>query len=371
VLSFVRAAQITLGFLIMLGPVFFRFPAKHLEFSPSLVFLWYYAFPEKGKIEEKINLPARWVAKSIQPFNGVTTERGDHGLLVLADRSRELEKDEMAFAPLHGQGYFLFERTGKEIAFYSTQDELLWKKPFPAYPVTGPSGRSVFLLTGDGNRVDVLDQSGNLVGVKHIAGNFLTDYRFASRAAVSVFLFGSGGAYGLSDQGQILFKYEDSDHPRFCKSLAISSDGTRVAIHSLKENTDTILVLRIDEGKVKKQYEVDLQTIYPYSIAMAVHNWGSVIIGTSDRTSFASGGDWIWTDPTPVKGPRYAYSDDSFLSITGPVSAGIFQPDGRRLTSIPYPGDEPGPFTLVPGNASNAVILQGKQSLSFYSFEKL
>lgn len=349
----------------MLGPVIFRFPARTLPFSITTQFNWYIGFPENGKLQST-PMPSNWATQGVRPFHAVMTPHGDHGAIVFMDRIKELDANELTFAPLHGQGYFIFGRVGKELAFYSEQGELLWKKPFPAYPITDPAGKSVYLLTGDGNRVDVLDPSGNLIGAKHISGNFLSDFKFASRAPISIFLFGSGGVFGLNQQGEIAFQYDDKT-PRFYKTAAISEDGKVVALHNLRGDQDTLLVLRFDGGKAKELYEMELGSVYPFSITLVVHSSGSVLVGTPDRTAFADDGDWVWSTDVRVPGPRYGFSDSNYLVITWPRKIVIYQPNGKQLAAVPYPADEPEPFTLMPGALPGSFILQGKQSLTVHS----
>lgn len=322
-------------------------------------------FPEKGKLQST-PIPSNWAVQNVQPFRAVMTQHGDHDAIVFMDRIKEVDANDLTFAPLHGQGYFIFGRIGKELSFFSEHGELLWKKPFPAYPVTDPSGKSVFLLTGDGNRVDVLDASGNLIGVKHLSGNFLSDFKFASRAPISIFLFGSGGVFAISQTGEIAYQYDDSK-PRFFKSAAVSEDGKVVALHSLRDDQDTILVLRADGSKVKKLYEIALGSVYPFSIALAVHSSGSVLMGAPDRTAFAEDGDWVWSSDIKVPGPRYGFADSNYMVMTWAKQCVIYKPDGKQLAAIPYPADEPQPFTIVPGILPGSFIVQGKQSVTVHS----
>ncbi len=351
-----RALQFTLAFLLILGPVFFRFPARDESFSPSISILYYQPFDG-----DATPLPDSWIKSGTRPFNAVWVPKGDASRIVMPARRIDIPAEKMAFAPVHGDGYFVFQRVGSEISFMSAQGELLWKKPFPAYPVTTPTGSPVFLMTGDANRVDVLDASGNLKGVKHIAGNFLTDYRF-SPSGETCFVFGSGQLIVIDAKGDIAFRY-DSPDGAFFKSCALSPDGQTAAVHSLKGESDVIEVLRRKEQTMRLEDSMPLGTEYTRSIALAVSNEGSVFAGAPDSLYFFRKGSLVWKREEG-SAPAYALSEPDFLAVAARGFVKIADSRGRILSAVPSPFESGVPFQILPGPQRNQILIQSEIGLA-------
>ena len=355
-----RALQFTLAFLLILGPLLFRFPAREESFSPSINALYYYPF--EG---DPSPLPNSWVKESVRPFNAVWIPNGDASRLILPNRRVDLNSEKMAFAPIHGDGYFIFQRVGSKISFLSSLGELLWKKPFPAYPVTAPSGSPVFLMTGDANRVDVLDASGNLKGVKHIAGNFLTDYKF-SRSGRTCFVFGAGGLIVIDPQGEIAFKFESQD-PAFYKSCALSPDGQVAAVHALRGESDVVFVVRQKEKKASVSETLPLSAEYTHSLPLAVSNSGSVLVIPPEGALFFKSGDLVWKSNEPA-GLAYAFSDESFLAFATGTRTEVIDANGNRIARIPSPFGSGEPYQILPGPRKQQFLLQSYTGLVVFGF---
>jgi hypothetical protein len=348
----VRTLQFTLAFLIFLGPVFFRFPAKTFDFLPSLRF-YYYESLEKGGTRSI--LPPGWAQKSIRPYNAVSTRRGQDQILVSPEREKKFSAEEMLAAPIHGEGYFVYGRVGKEMKYFTRDHELLWSKPYVSYPVPDPTGKIVFLFTGDANRVDVIDPSGNPVGVRKISGNFLTHYSFSMQSGRSAFVFGTGGLTVLDAKGNLASSYDPGEN-LFFKSVALSADGTKAAVHALFQDDagERDLVRLLDlapQARVTEEYV--LERVVPANIALAVANSGSILIGLPEKILSAHKGK---LSPAGREASlRYALGLQSYSVISEGDRASVFMPDGALLASLPV---QSVPFQFLPGPVPDTFLIR-------------
>ncbi|TGL80339.1 hypothetical protein [Leptospira yasudae] len=205
---------------------------------------------------------------TMQASNGIAT-----------DDSKRIEY------PFNAKGYLEYKKIGAEVNFYSPSNEILWTKEFRSYPRISPSGNIVLLIAGDHNQVILSDINGNGTGAGKLDGRFLTDYCFASDSQITGVLFSGGELFVLDAKGGIKIKKDlgSEKNPVFAKSLSVSPDGTKTAIHLLNANKDKILLLN-ETGEEIESFELD--SIYPHKLYLAVSNKGEVLISAPDKLAF-------------------------------------------------------------------------------------
>lgn len=345
-----RALQFIPAFLLLLGPLLFRFPARTVDFLPSLRFFFYESLEKGGARSET---PVEWRNKGIRPYNAIVTRRGQDQFVVSPEREKKYEPDDLLNVPLHGEGYFVFGRVGREVKYFTREGELLWSKPYVSYPVSEPRGRVVFLFTGDANRVDIIDPSGNPAGAKKISGNFLTHHAFSMHSGRSAFVFGTGGLTVVDEKGGIVAAYNPEEN-LFFKSVALSQDGRWAAVHVLKQDdnkeTDLIRVLELGE-KVSVKLELPLERVIPGNIAMAVSE-DSLAAGLPEKIIAASAGR---VTSSGKEAPlRSALNAGRLNIVTGVDSAQVFL-DGAPLATLTGPGV---PFEILPGPVPGTFMMR-------------
>ena len=327
-----------------------------------------------------------------------------------------LQKGERVFAPFHGNGFFRYAKIGRELSFLARNGEELWRKPYKAYPVSDPGGDLVLLLTGDNNRIDVIDPSGNPFGVRSVSGNFMTDLDFAGRRAAAALVFSTGAVTVLNEEAQAILRYthESADQPLFVKSCALGPDARVVAIHMLDGDQDRIVVLRLNgDAGTPEDYSVlrriDLNATYPHLLHFAVSPHG-LLLTAPDRTAFyalGSGEDRNYAAPGEVQ-PNPGSGGDSVSSNasggtdgvnigqaaaptapagSGFVSKSIYRPvfadrdyfvfgqgdmaivldqNGVPVTRLVVDGSSV--FRVMPGPLENQFALHGSRRIEFYEF---
>ncbi len=341
----------TLLFTILL----FRWPV-HFSMAPSL--------DSQGIISlkdgESFSLSGPW-KKATNPFGATFLPSDDGGWQVIRPdgRTMHVEKGFRISVPFFVPGFFQYRNAGKELLFKSLDGELLWQRSNGSYPAPDHSGKLILLLTGDGNRVDLMDESGNILPAASISGNILSDYGFASRHSEACVVF-SDSLYFVPPGGQYIVRITpETDSPlRFFKSCAISENGERIAVHLQNGDRDEVIVFKnpgknesgvdTDRGPAnpgdgvqsgsdhvrtdivfKEIYRVQLKSIYPHILSLAV-NRRALLVGAPDRVElFDDDGDSI-----------YQYSPSS-NTIYRPVfaSAGyVLFGDGDSLIAVSNTG---------------------------------
>ncbi|MDI7225698.1 hypothetical protein [Leptospira santarosai] len=187
--------------------------------------------------------------------------------------------------PLNTKGYLEYKKIGSEVNFYSPFGEMFWTKEYRSYPRISPSGNLVLLIAGDHNQVILSDINGNVTGAGKIDGRFLTDYAFSSASLITGVLFSGGELFVLDAKGGIRIKKDlgSEKSPVFAKSISVSPDGTKTAIHLMNADRDRILVLE-ENGRETTSFELD--TIYPHKLYLAVSNTGEVLVSAPNQVEF-------------------------------------------------------------------------------------
>ena len=309
-------------FLFTLGLFFIPagfFSGKRLkEFS----FIWSLA----GELKEAEESPSRDKAKKLFKLLAYKKEEVTF-LLESAKAPKNFNLNSITQAqhfsvPLFGDGYFAYNKLGKDIRYYSSQGEELWQKEYPYYPVSDHYGNLILLLAGDSSRVYFMNRNGFLMGKKNVSGAYLSDYDFASRLSASALIFSSGELYLIQSKGKIVFKHKFSREGKnvFLKSCALSPRGQLLAVHLLKDKKDMLVVLKADSGqRAEVVYETPLPKVYPHLLHMALNSHG-VLIAAPDQTLFLSlTGKKNWTKALTCKQdcPTYrpVYADENFFAF--------------------------------------------------------
>ncbi len=311
-------------------------------------------------------IPPAWAQKGIRPYNAVVTRRGADQVLVSSEREKKFGAEEMIAAPVHGEGYFVYGRIGKEMKYFTRESELLWSKPYVSYPVPDPTGKIVFLFTGDANRVDVIDPSGNLIGVRRISGNFLTHHAFSMQSGRSAFVFGTGGLTVLDAKGNIVSRYDPGEN-LFFKSVALSANGQKAAVHALYQDDagerDVVRVLDLaPEAHVAQEYA--LERVVPGNLALAVGNGGSLLVGLPEKILSVRDGK---LQPAGKESSlRYALGLTGYSVISETDRTAVFLPDGSLLASLPVHSV---PFQFLPGPIPETFMIRSFSTIIIAGLE--
>ncbi len=349
-----------LAAFLVFTPIFFRLPIKTIEVPRTFSFVYQYNL-EKDEGTHGEMPPWNGVILPYTAFDGERTFKSPV-------KSRRLEPSDLAFAPFLGQGYFRYQKVGKEIQFHSAGGELLWRKPFQSYPVSDHTGKLVLLLTGDNNRVEVLDWNGNPVGIKSVAGNFMTDVNFAARAAAACVVFGGGEIYLIDGNGNLKFSYTLplTHRPRFVKSCAVMPDGQGMAVHALDGPEDAIFVFLAKDGRAVRDWAAILPEIIPQTVQMAVNDHG-VILAARRSTTFYRAGAPIWKrDVADQSGYRPVYADRDWFAVGTDRTVLVLDARGRALASVPVTGSAA--FRILPSSRPGEFAVQSNKAVSFYAY---
>ena len=221
--------RVFLAALVFFSAVLYFIPRGGIDGAPSIQYLWQYDLSEGLAPAQPPGIEA-----GALNFNAVLFSEGEERFIVGPGGSRvPIESGDRVFVPFLGHGYFRYARLGRQVAFHSARGEELWVKDFISYPISDERGELVLLLTGDNNRVDLIDQNGNATGSGSVAGSFMTDFDFAARAPAALIAFAGGGIHLLDAAGNVLWherlEGENESGPFFVKSAALGPDGRLMA----------------------------------------------------------------------------------------------------------------------------------------------
>ncbi|EHQ05370.1 hypothetical protein [Leptonema illini] len=230
---------------------------------------------------------------------------------VFYDRGKRvpLDPDRLYFVPPEGNGYFEYQKIGKEIAYYAHPDELYWKRESASYPVSDPRGKWILLLSGDLTAVRLMDHNGNAAPGLPLSGVLMTDYAFSdaehsdesknsaqTAGSTAAVLFSSGPVYIVRFEPDFrIFTLTIPGAERsFAKSVAVGGD--RIAIHLQQDDQDFIREYRLDEEKerLKEIESVRLPLVVPHRMPMALTESG-VLFATGRFAGQIEDGEISWT----------------------------------------------------------------------------
>lgn len=315
-------------------------------------------------------------------FNAVTLDNNGEFTIKFPYRKdiKFNEKGSMIYAPFLGSGYYIYRKVGNELSFHSGEGEMLWKKQYPSYPVSDPFGRIVLLLTGDNNRIDLIDLNGNPAGVASVSGNFLSDYNFSLNNSSVIMAFANGDIVLLGKDGNIfsrirLSEFIDAKNEEtlFVKSAAISPDGSFIGVHHVFRERDYVSVFKWDSKnpeKLKQDYTINLDKIYPHVLHIALGKEGS-LIATPDMTAFYShGGKLLWKNR--VRGEETVYRPvfsgmDFFVFMDGNYTS-ILSEKGKTVDNFVIDENEKGPFVILPSRKDSQFVIRSSSTLRYFQF---
>lgn len=270
--------------------------------------------------------------------------------------------------PLLGKGYFAYKKIGDKVSYFSTDGEVLWKKPSSSYPISTLSGKINFLVSGDGNQLLVIDRNGNQVGAKQLDGNFFVDMADTTQSG-SLLLFSGGEIYKLDAAGQLIFQKrglqkENQSNLQFFKSIATSETGNLIAVHYFENNSDYISIL--DGQGNPLSLKIQLPHIYPHKIFLSIHPNGTLMANLRDAILlFDKSGKLLHKTIKKQKEGVYQISycnQDIFIASLGETIL-FLNPSGELILSREIPK---GPARIYPGEKSDTFFLETSEDLVYY-----
>lgn len=271
--------------------------------------------------------------------------------------------------PLLAKGYLSYKKIGNTVEFFSEAGELLWTKDYKSYPKIHPDGNLILFLSGDNNQVLVSDINGNPVGAKKLDGRFLTDISFASKNlsnGESAVLFSGGELFVLDGKGSVLFETKMGEKdPVFAKSVSVSLDGTKIAVHFLKGNRDFI---RVYDRSGSESEEWNLGRVLPHKINLAVSGEGEVLAGFHDSLVLYSRSGKISFEKKRSKiGPVYQTVFHSGTWFAGEVDGSLYflDQDGIVLREDKIRSGEK-PFRFFASGRNGEAFFEGSKDIVLY-----
>ncbi|AAS70671.1 hypothetical protein GS518_10405 [Leptospira interrogans] len=269
--------------------------------------------------------------------------------------------------PLNTKGYIEYKKIGSEVNFYSPSREILWTKEYRSYPRVSPSGNLVLLIAGDHNQVLLSDINGNTTGAGKIDGRFLTDYTFASVSLITGVLFSGGELFVLDSKGAIQIKKNlgSEKNPVFAKSVSLSPDGSKIAIHLLNTNRDSVIVFG---EKGEEIFSFDLDTIYPHKLNLAISNTGEILVSTPNSIEFydVSGKKILNLKRTSNNGVYQAvYHNGNWFTAELNQEILFIDEVGKILKKEKIRGSDL-PVRFFPSGKNASVVLETKKELFLY-----
>ncbi|MCB1169652.1 MAG: hypothetical protein KDK25_04930 [Leptospiraceae bacterium] len=360
--------MLRLGLLIspLVGLILFRYPSVDIPPMPEIAHLESGSLENAGPLSRKTGLQLLW------------KDAGDR-TIYRAGKIHKLPEEAAGnklFVPSHANGYLVFERMGKEIQHRSPSGELYWKRESSAYPASSPDGSIILMITGDANRVDVMDQNGIIMKDSALSGSLLVDYAFSRPGAKAliraIVLFSDGKYYLLGENGRLLF-HSRLEGKAFARSVALSGDGKTLALHFERNGTDHLEVFEVsksDDGiQVDSMFDTELKKNHPYTIPMAVEG-STVVLGSPGETIVLRDGDLILDreyEPYADRGIHRAMEfspSGALIQEKGAVL--ILNKEGELLGQFPMDQYNPGRFLADLSNADQLIYHNQKGRLELF-----
>jgi hypothetical protein len=311
------------------------------------------------------------------PFNGIVIERERAKYFIRPDgRSVTLDPDRLYSVPFLGTGFFEYEKIGSTITFRGRDGEILWTKNYNSYPVPDYTGRLILLLTGDNNRVDLINSNGNPAGDLFVAGNFLSDFDFSTRRGVALLTFAGGKIYILDDSAKKIAHYDfaNPEMEIFLKSCAISPDGNEIAIHYYENGRDYISVLqrREMEPEVTPLMKIELPAVYPHLLHMGVTERGGLLVAAPDFTVFYDdSGESVWSHTVKESDIyRPVLSDDGIIAYLEGGRIRVSDSSGNRVAAFPVNGAGES-IQIMPGGERGELVVISSENITVYRYQPI
>ena len=384
-----------LGFVLGLF-VFLQIPALGGEEPPRFLYLGRVVADLGGSLHRKTKLPAsrgsdsktsqskaaaggvdepasQATASSLQSeFNGILvgppSGPGTRRVALTNGRTFSFAEPLRAYVPFLGSGFLKYQKVGGLLEYVAPSGELLWKKDYAAYPYSDPTGKLLLFVTGDANDAILGDENGTALAKS--AGDFMSHHCFASRAR-RVGLSFSGTAFRVLDEkGAVLLDWAPTEGRFFLKSCALSSDGSRAALHYDSANADWIAIFEMRVGKTPRRLaRFKLDARYPHLLPLALGN-GGLLLGAPDRVLFFDeDGDLVWSKKTKQDGLyRPVYADRSLFVYGVDDDALVLDGRGRLLARIGLPLGVMA-WRVAPARSDQLFAIQSGTDVLFFRFE--
>ena len=319
----------------LIALILFRYPAESIESMPRLELL------ESSSVE--------YPGPAVKDLHLQLLHK-EEGVRKIYQSGREFSipeslKEWSLSVPYEGQGYFAYQTIGSEIEHRSSSGELFWRRDSSSYPISNPSGTLILLITGDSNRVDVMDRNGILVKGASLSGSLLVDYAFSNPepdqegpAAAAIVLFSDGRYYLIDAAGKKLASDSISDDPVFARSVGLSIDGRSFAIHYEQDRKDYLAAYEWKDGAVNLLYRFKLEKNYPYTLPLDCED---------GRILFAPPGESLAVDDGDLTlHKKYDPPGDSLYRAQAFVPSGALMQQQNQILVLDREGRYLGHFTM-------------------------
>lgn len=359
---------------LLFSVLLYFIPVYKIPLAPVLVYAYQF-----NPVTNKQSLPAKeLVQKEKFPFFAIKhRDKNDHLIISGPSIQQKInsQKNDLYVVPFLGKGYFHYQKTGKQIKFYSQTNELLWFKPYYSYPASDSTGSSLLLLTGDSNRVDIIDQNGTKAPVASISGNFMVHYFFDHSGKNKVVAFSNGQIVYIHDnQYKHIIQIKSDKQMLFVKSCTLSADGRLLAVHYLDHDKDKISVYSVTKTEEDPQTvssnkldEFDLPTVYPHLLHMSIND-GGVLIAAPDQTLYYGldgGPDWSRLLPSSSNKYRPVFSTRSFFIYGEHNTAKVLNQEGIKIYSIPLHTRDKN-WRILPTRSQNGFAIQTREFIEMW-----
>lgn len=360
------------GFVITFY-LFFIIPTV-LEFVPTVSFLWHFDgdgalhYPPPGSM-------------GTPPFNGIPIldEDGVHEWISSSGQKMSVETEKgksLLFVPFYGVGFFSYQKVGKEILFHDSHGETLWSREHRTYPVSGPTGELILLLSGDGNRVDIIDKNGVTAGPGSASGNILNDYDFSTRDDSACLVFGDHMEI-IRASNRAAYRYDPPPRNKvgfvYMKSCAISGDGRYASLHYSEKGKDFVALFdrkKIEKEDQKPEYrlirKIPLDRVYPHLLHMAVNSYGLLINAPEKVALYSQSGEILYhfeDGGNTIYQPLLALNHYFVFGRSGNVR--VLNRKGREIVKKRFVIRSPYSYRILAGKKGGFAI-HNDRSVTFY-----
>lgn len=286
-------------------------------------------------------------------------------------------RGELVQVPPHAPGYFRYSQAGKEVFYHSLEGEILWQREYHSYPSASPTGEFIFMITGDGNLIEILDENGNPAPVPSIAGNILNSYEFSGKNNHACVAFSNIVRYVLNGGERVLdYIPETNDGLVFLKSCNVSYDGLSFALHYQAGDDDHIAYVKVEYDESEDRYDLDMQfdvtldEVFPHLIYMAVGETKVIASLPKKIVLFDDNGDILDEEPVSWNSAyRPVYSGENFYVAGKENEFLVFDGQGRRILDVSLPSDaKEGVWRFFNGIKPGVFALESASAVHFYSY---
>ncbi len=314
------------------------------------------------------------------PFSALSVKEADGRISVFTyDGDRLSVSDgDLVQIPVHAHGYFRYKQAGEQVYFHGLDGEILWQRELHSYPAGHPLGRMLLMITGDGNRVDILDDNGNYATIPSVSGNILNHYSFSELDESACVVF-SNAVRWIARGGDYVADYEPEYENKtlYMKSCAASRNGKFFALHYLLGKEDHIAYFNVtydedeDTYSLSKEFDISPGETYPHILQMAVNSYGLIIAAPDTTLFYDMDGDLIREEKIETSSIyRPVYAGSNFF-VYGKGEQGIvLDQDGGFVTtlSVASTGEPSKNWRIFSGLKDGIFAIENGQVAGFYLY---